>query len=360
MLFYLCIILFLAFFSVGRIKGINENKIFAFAMLGLWFLATFRSLEIGNDTATYYNLFNSIRESGNYTYYIDRYEIGYLLINKWFTLFSDSFTLFLGVINAFIYYAYYCFINRFSHNKMFSAFLFLTLGFWGQTVNIIRLQIAIALIIYAYLLKESKKYVFAIIAAVSAVMFQRVSILYVLGVFIPKKLNKKFYIIGGVVSVASYVALARIISIVSRYVPYFNIYTNSRYSFGDAKLASIVGVAIRICVVILAIWTYKQNLYNNNDEELVEISEQINMVFVSMLILIASLNFNLLDRCGYFFWTYALALIPNSVVFQRNTNNRRILHILIVTVCVAYFMVINIYRPDWNHIYPYFTIFDSK
>ncbi len=60
MLFYFIIIIMLLLLSIGRIGKVKNSTILLFSMICLCFFATIRSLDIGNDTKSYYDLFNSI------------------------------------------------------------------------------------------------------------------------------------------------------------------------------------------------------------------------------------------------------------------------------------------------------------
>ena len=75
-------------------------------------------------------------------------------------------------------------------------------------------------------------------------------------------------------------------------------------------------------------------------------------VFLGALIIFISFKFNLLDRIASYFTVFSIVLIPNSI------NNMRLKHtriLMIVLVVIGFFMnqfIKQIYRPEWNKIYP--------
>lgn len=357
MLFYFGLFILLIAFSVGRLGSIKQKYLFMFLLLILYLLATIRSLEIGNDTRTYYNLFEDICRNHNLTYWSTRYEWGYLWLMEIVSHLTNNFWVFLAIINAIVYYAYYKFFERYSINPVLSVFLFFALGSWGQTMNIIRLQLALAMMIYAYFAKENRKKFLMVFFVILAVLFQRISIVYILAFFIPRKVSKKMYLIFGVGAMGCYFFLPRILGIATSIMPSLNHYlTSSTYVLGDVKLASIIGVLMRFSVFVFAFYVFTKNKDIINEEQTSLLSYQINLVYISMFIMVVSLRFNLLDRCNYFFWTFAYLLIPNIIKLLKNRENKGMVTVSLFGLCIAYFVIINVFRPEWNNIYPYTTV----
>lgn len=354
MFFYFTIISLLVIFSIGRLGNVKQKVILRLTMIILCFFATVRSLEIGNDTQTYYNLFMNICRSHNVSILSTRYEIGYLWLNELISYLTNNFWFFLFIINIIIYYAYYKFIDIYSINPMMSVFLFFVLGMWGQTMNIIRLQLALAMIIYAFLLKERRNKILCAICIILAVMFQRISLVYAIGLFVPRKVTRKGYIIVAMGAMVVFVFLPTFMSLVTSYIPYYMTYlTSSTYKLDEIQLASIIGVFMRLIVFLFSLYVYDKQSVRMDDYGIKIFSFQIYMVFIAMLIMIVSLRFNLLDRCGYFFSLFEIVLLPNAIKHLQMKSNRFIVVGLVLGVCVLQFVIINMYRPNWNHIYPY-------
>lgn len=360
MLFYFIIIIILLLLSIGRIGKVKNSTILLFLMVCLWFFATIRSLDIGNDTKAYYNLFCSIADGTNIQLWSTRYEIGYLLLNKLISWITDNFWIFLSIINAIIYYAYFLFFKNYSVNPVMSVFMFFTFGTWGQTVNIIRLQLAIAMAIYAFICKDKKRHLLMVTFLLLAISFHRIALVFLLFLFVPQKITKKFCLLTIALTAIGISILPTLMQIVARYIPYFSTYlSSSTYVFGEAKLATIICILMRVLLLSVVWYFYlsqaKENSWLTEAEEKI-LSYQFNMVFVSTLFMVLSLNFNLLDRCSYYYWTFAYVLVPNVLSRIDNYGNKHILRTFILLLGVAYFLIINIYRPEWNHIIPYLSI----
>ena len=60
----------------------NRDKLYTFLIMGiLLFMSAFRSINVGNDTDEYIAIFNEVKLNGIGNL-LDRYEIGYLLLNQ--------------------------------------------------------------------------------------------------------------------------------------------------------------------------------------------------------------------------------------------------------------------------------------
>lgn len=357
MLIYIFLIIFLIIFSTYN--NIKNKKLLIFFFIIFWIMATFRNLDIGNDTRNYYFLYKEICNLSKIENMTWRYEIGYLLINKLISLFTSNFTIFLGIINTYIYIIYYKFIKNYSLNYIFSTFLFLTLGIWGKTVNVLRLELAIIIVLTGFLLKEKNKKWMGILLSFFGILFQRISIVYLLSLFIPKKISRNFYIISTLLVIILFFNFNIFINSIAQIFPYFKIYLSesSSYKIGNLKIATVISIFKAFFIFLFGIIAYfKSNRVLYSKKENQDFLYQINMVYTEFLILFTSLQFNLLDRCSYYFSIFEILMIPNAVK-RLNKNEKIICIILILTICVIYFFIITLLKSEWNRLVPYKTIF---
>lgn len=353
---YIFLIIFLLFFSILGIK--KNRKLLVFSFYFFWMMATFRDISIGNDTRSYYFLFKEVSVSSHFQNMIWRYEIGYLLLNKFISLFTSNFTIFLGIITAYMYNIYYRIIKIYSTNYIFSVFLFLTLGIWGRSINILRLELALIFVLGGYLLREKNKKYIGIFFSMLCVFFQRISIVFLLSFFIPKKINKKFYIVSLVFVVVLFLNFSTFLTIIIEIFPYFKIYLfeSSIYSMNDFKLATIINITKEFLIFLFGIVSYlktNSSLYSKSENK--NFIYQVNMIYTAFLILIISLKFNLLDRCSYYFSVFEILMIPNALK-RIEKRKRKIFTICILIFCSMYFFTIILMKPEWNRIVPYKTI----
>ncbi len=190
MFLYTVIIGVFATLSTGKINGIAKKNIWKIGLLFLWVLATIRSVSVGNDTREYMQIFYTIASQpfspGGY-----RFETGYILLNYIIGTVAGHFFVLLFVINTIVYLTYAKFIQRYSSNGMLSLVIFVALGFWGSTVNVLRLQLAVAMILCMQMAYEDGKKTSAMLFGILGVLFHRISLLCWITICVPAKRNKK-------------------------------------------------------------------------------------------------------------------------------------------------------------------------
>lgn len=366
---YIIILLIFILLMISRIQGFDQDKKMVFCLSILWILATFRSTSVGNDTSVYYDLFKRIASNGITQAHIWRYEYGYLFLNLLVSCFTDNFTVFLFIINSFIYFTYYRYIKQNSQDPVFSVILFMCLGFFGQTMNIIRLQLAISCCLWADMVKEeaTKKRYYILIAAfiLAACMFQRIALIYAVVFILPPKISARLNVMLFLAAVGVMVFFDRIIAIALKFFPYFSIYVDGTgsgtYRVGDIQIATIIIIMIQFLTYLFSHYTCKLNKRNKYDVS--EATEKLlaydtNKLLMAFLISLVSLQFNLLDRCANFFWISSIVSIPEMIyiyVYQNN-NNHSVLRFGMIVFALAYFGVLTFYKTDWNMIYPYTSV----
>ncbi len=358
MWFYLVIVGMLVIFSVVRLGKLRERNLLALAMLFFYLLATLRSVDIGNDTSTYFDYYSSIFQLLGVSYM----ERGYFWLNWLIRGFTDNFNVFLAVINLIIYYALYKFIRRYSSNYGLSLLLFLCLGFWGNTVNIMRQELAVAMFLYAYMLYDNAKRIRSVFAGMLAPWFQKTSLIYFLFFIIPKRINGKFYAIAGSAGVIITLFIDRVLFVVRDSVPRFEMYLteNSVYVLGRVEPAVVIYCAFLLFVWALALYIYSRNKGGiGADEPNIQVELQINMVFTAFVIMLTATRFSLMDRCAMFFHFFVVILIPNLISMIKKDEYRHLVQVGFTVAAIGYFVIVCIFRPGWNHIYPYRFYFQS-
>lgn len=362
MYIYIVMIALLFIFSFGRLGRISNIAIFRFFIVAMWFLASFRAITVGADTESYFRLFNDLAINHSVARWTWRYEEGYLIFNNIISYITDNFTVFLMIINTLFYAVYYKFITKYSRDYVFSALLFFVFGVWANTANVLRLEIAVVINLIAYMMIDSGKKILGRILPILGVFFQRISIVYILALFIPQKINKKFFKFSFLASLAVLVGLKVVLPYVGSFIPYFSEYYlsgTSSYVIGEIKQASIINTIVFLAIFLFCYRVYINNHYLVDENEKKVIEGELVYVYVSFLFMMVSLGFNLLDRCTYFFFTFAIVLIPNILSMISDRNNRVMLKFLIALFGILYFFIINVLRPEWNGIVPYLFIWSA-
>lgn len=340
-----------------------SKKIYLILTFGLFtFLSAFRSSSVGNDTTEYIRIFNDISFTGDISIYSRRYELGYLYFNKLLSIVSSNYQLIIIITSIIIMVGFGLFIYRYSNNLWLSVYLFFTLGYFGRSMNTIRLNIAIAIVLFSYDFLREKKIIKFIITVFFASLFHRTAIIFLLAWPIIKlKFSHKTIGAAIVGSLSFYTFFPAILQMVLRFFPTYQYYLGSSYLDGSTRLASVMNFLVGLSILAFSVYInyHNKNInselnikhgnsFNDNDNE-----NMVLFLLSGVSITLVSFNFSLLDRIGEFFFVFSIVYLPNSVKCIRDVNVRILLSFIIVVLFFAYATTIQIVRPEWNVIYPY-------
>ncbi|MFZ7186180.1 EpsG family protein, partial [Avibacterium avium] len=135
-----------------------------FLVFPLWFLISFRSETVGNDTIAYKHLYDffSTNDLSTILSETDSYgniESGFVVLSYFFReILGVSYDIFQIIVSTFICIGFYSFFNRYSSNVSLSWFLFIVLLSFSRSMNIMRQMLAVSLSLYSFSLLLNKKY----------------------------------------------------------------------------------------------------------------------------------------------------------------------------------------------------------
>jgi len=350
-LFYLIIIyiLFSGYLYEILTKTNTSKKILLFSTFGLFFiLSGFRASNIGNDTVSYLNVFTNLLEPGGFERAMWRYETGYLLLNKVSALISTNPQIILIVSSGIVMLFFAKFIYRYSEIPWLSVFLFVTLGFFPATMNIIRMSLAFSIILWAFKFLNEKKLLPFIFVVILASTFHRTSIVFLSAwLFRDTKINTKLTL--SVLSSGLFLFLIwpLLLSLIINIFPLFSYYLEGQYMKGGIRLASILNLLVSFVILLIGL-LYKDRIKDSRQNQLM-----LLLILIGTSISIVALRFNLLERVATVFIMFSIAFLPNLIKSLSNKKNIIILYSAVIVFFFIFRTIIFIYRPNWNTIFPY-------
>ena len=138
-------------------KYINKSYLFisVFVLTVLWFLTAFRSISIGNDTASYVRIYNNIVNNGVSSK--TRIEVGFQAYCYVLSLFKVDARWFIIITASLFYFLLIYYIIKYSNNYAFSAVLAFCFTY-SIFASMIRQDFAMIIVLYAYqLIKKDRK-----------------------------------------------------------------------------------------------------------------------------------------------------------------------------------------------------------
>ena len=331
--------------------------------IGMFILAAFRSTSVGNDSKNYLDLFNLIRNGADLEVWSERYEWGYLLFNKILGLFfSNQYAIFF-VSALFIYFISWRVIKKLSYKHWLSVFLFLTLGLYSNSVNVIRLTMAYVVCLVAYNELEKKKYLKVIILVIFATLFHTSAIVFIV-VLLCNKLNmkKRLLFLWGGATVILFLLFNNILASVLNYRETYNTYVTNDIYFNSGYLATGLNIVFWVLILLVIYILYRNGNFRSEADICIEETTYWEKICIYGLIMISLYIFgfkmNLMDRVAGYFRCLMIIFIPNAMTEIENKRTRGIVEGSLVLLMVMFFVIPLIFRPEWTGIYPYSFWFD--
>ena len=264
---------------------------------------------------------------------------------------------FIFVFSSILIYFPICFILK---RKYFclSIVLYIILGYYFKSFNILRQMIAVSFIVYGLLEFESRKYLKALFLYLIAIGFHSASLIVIPCFLISfvKLCGKKLpfiFLLLCIIFCIYFNCLKIILSILSLVGSKFARYASSGFFTGKTALGSGIGVFSRLLFSLLAVFYYKRI-----SEKHTEKINALNFSFIYIIVYILAAQFVILGRLRDFF-LFAPFLIT-GFAFESCGKYKKIVMIMFLALNILLFEAdIKKQNRDSfsNGIYPYYSIF---
>ena len=334
------IYLLIFFVVLISVKLNNTKKIGAFdifILLLLIFVAGLRN--VGTDYMMYkYIYFNPTVSSA------DKVELGFkLLINIVYYFFNEKYYIFFLICSAISIIPIFMTFKKNCTYFGFALLVFISLGFYTLSFNIVRQFIALSIFIYALKYIRDKKLIKYIISIMVAILFHTTSLVVLIAYFFGNaKINKKNLIFIFLILLMSGFLFNPIFNFVVNNISIYKMYAN--YSGVDAGIGTYLVNFIYIIIILFNILNYDKITKNNFDKICVKIST------ISVAFIILSLQNILFARLIYYFFIPAIIPFSNIFDFFKDCKTKKIFKIIIVIILLIVY-ILNI--VSFNGVYPY-------
>ena len=338
-------------------KGTRKGYLF-FLLLPLFVLTAFRSIEVGNDTYNYFRAYNIVASKASLLDAIrnSRLEVGYVTLEFILSRFGMSYYGFQIMATIIIYIGVFFFISKYSGDYALSCYVFLTLRMFSGPMNTVRMWLAISVLVYAIRYIQERKILKFLSLVVLASTFQYSSFIFLLAYILPN-IKKRKYVYPVVLSSALIIRMAGtgffswLTNVIGRYQGYLD----SVYFNTEGNTAVYYSLAISFVFLLyfrnLKLFSKDQNAFDSSANPYIDI--WMNFYLLIVAIDIAGLRTAIMSRVTSYFNISSLAIIPYSINAITYKGNREILKLLIIIALFLQFLIILIYRPQWNYIANY-------
>ncbi|MEK0174679.1 EpsG family protein [Tetragenococcus halophilus] len=350
------------FINDSKLK--NGNKIYLFiTFFVLYIMSAFRSINIGNDTRDYFLMYENFGRTDNILSMPSDIEVGYRVLNKFLYSLNPSPVLLTSITSLFVLGSIFFFIYKNSEIPWLSVMLFINLRTFYFTLSGIRQSIALAIILISYkYLKQGNFWKFVSLVILASTFHTSSLLFLIIYPMSRMRVKQKIIALYFGVSVVFFFILERILPLILNFIPKYQSYLSSSY-FESVKLASILNFLVSFSILLFGFFVLKyvksKRKVNN---ELGILSVNSNLLLHIMLLSTAfnfiAINGSIIKRAGLYFSVFAIIYIPNLIKKIKDKNIKILIIYLILVLSLAYNLVILIYRPEWQRVYPYELFWD--
>ena len=234
----------------------------------LFFLSAFRSIEIGNDTSYYVNMYKYYGNSSNFvsiSYLFSfeniinsRIEPGYVLLNMVLNIFSKEYILLFIVTSLFILGTWKKHIQKNSEIVWLSVLLFFNLRFFYFTLSGLRQAIAMSIILISYEHLKKRNLKLFVMQVLIASLFHLSALVFLIAYPLTKwKINFKIVGIYFLIASLGYLSFDKILNLLLPIFPKYQMYLSSSYLDGNIRTMSIINFLIAFVISIFGMITTK-------------------------------------------------------------------------------------------------------
>ena len=302
------------------IKIIFKYRIIS--LIAIVFVSTFKALNVGLDTYSYYNYYINLKfgKKPLFTPISSKYEIGYTFLNSLLVILNMPFNVLLFLISTFVTISFILFINKFSNYKSMSLILYIMLGVFAQSLSANRQIIAMAFIVLSLMFIFDKKWIKAIILILCGSLFHISAIICL--ILIPLryfKLNWKSVTIAFVGTTLISLIFPQIIKLIEILTPvdyYTRYFVNYTEYIQKTDIVNIL-YSIGLIVVFMGVYLGRNFLlkfYNEKEDEGYNLFLNIYL-FVPLIRIIGYVTNAqaLFNRVSMYFFVSLIILIPQFV-----------------------------------------------
>lgn len=356
------ILIFLLIFIATILMKTNTNKqkkIYLFIVFGLMTLfACLRKYTIGIDLQYLYApYFKTIGLTSFGRLSSINLELGYVFFCKLISLINKDVQCLIIISSIIIYSSYAYFIYKNSENVKYSSLLFILFMLYFMSMNIVRQELAIAIILFAFeLLKKKKKVLFVLIIILTSLIHQSAIIFLLLPIFFDKEFKKKHFYIGMIGSGISFVLYKNLIIWFSSLLAFLGLNNNKDYTmYLNSKAFGVPIVNLNsLSELVLALATFLLCLYyfelvdnkKNDAKENIPGSFYIFMTMFYAITMILSFKMVIVARYQYYFLPFVICAIPAALNRSKYDSNKKIVNIVIFLCLIAKFMYIFLKLSD--------------
>lgn len=258
-------------------------------------------------------------------------ETGYIFLSRLIGVFTDNEVVLFAVVSFVILICFYSQINKQSTYIWLSVLMFVTIGSFYSSFNIMRQILATAIIFAGSKFLYERNFFKYLLVVMLATLFHQSSLIMIGFYFLLNlRINLRNLLVMFLGATGLMLSFDIIISVVQTY--FYTSYTDSAYG--------MTGASFNIAILPLAILVFCMFNVNKLDSSDMKQKVWLNAVIFYALFSLLSTQVYMAERLTHFFAPYALLLVP-YIISRINPPNKRLLFMtLFISLMILYHLVV--------------------
>lgn len=300
---------------------IGSKIIVCFSFLFLWIISAFR-YNVGTDFFYYYTYINRIENIQ-----VNDNEYGTYLLGQLVALFTNEGQIFIAVTSFIIIFLIFKTIYKESSHPELSILLFLGLGYYFTSLNILQQYIALSIVFYSVRYLFEKKTIYFVVAIVVASLFHFSAIIGILYLFIVKIYKKNF--LSNIFIVAGFfIVIIFYESIIPLLIPnQYSMYQSTNFVNEGANIAFFI-IYLLITLVIYFFRKELTAINNKNEYYLVFILIGTGFTLLGTQSLI-------IMRVADYFTIFTILILPDLIKIVKDVNMKAVLYLSLLSLSLC-------------------------
>lgn len=323
------------------------------------FLAAIR-LNVGSDYYNYYKRFNNVRKDLSFLTDIIPSFDGYRILSYIVKQFTDNEYAIFGVVAILLYWFFFRLIKKEVKDKAAAFICYLYLGFYANSLNILKQCIAMMFVMCFYKMLREKYFIKSIIFAFFAILFHYSAIfaLIIIGILtiMEIKPSYRFLFIGIVAGLLFALFLPQVIRLLITFIPSasgYEVYIDWRRNNQIRMVLAMVGMCFIYTFLLVVIMKNRNLIRKENEMRYYEIV----FLIIGLCINIASIRIWVVQRISLYFYQFIILILPTMFQGMEPETRKRTKRLIYIMMFI-YLMFSGMFLGE-NEYYSYNTIFSG-
>ena len=241
-----------------------------------------------------------------------------------------------------------------------AMFLYLCMGFYFSSLNIVRQWMAIPAMLLSYNYISEKKYYKAILFFLLSYLCHYTSILLLPIIFFLTVIKKeKTRILILLLSIFIFLFSNKIISIIQMFLLEISFLSKYAYYFSKANSMNASFILPAICLIIYVYYLLFYKVTISKDKKIIEefdnkIKIYVNVLIFAFMFTLLGTRIDIFERMSHYFFPIVIVIIPMIIEKLKITNNKKIIFCAVLLLGLAFFT--NTMLNNGGDILPYRTV----